>query len=415
MTGYDDQDRLARELRARSHDVGGHPIGLDSVKRSAHRIQWRRRAAGGAVAAVVLAIAVPVGIGITGTSDDGAGPVGQPTVTSSGTSSTSPSPSASEEPTPSTPASPSNDTAGKRTGISLGVLGTGPEPSVPWLSGTTFHHDGTTTKLPGVYTDVSAYHGGWLAIAHTAQGSRVLTIDSSGKVTGNLPGGDRIATSGDGTQIAWLADGSLHSALPSGMSDAQGSQRIPDGYFADVVGWAKNQVVYRISGGDGASVYLSDMGGTNRVVPGITTSRGSSDAAGLIGGMISYDNATGTSCWAVVRTTGERVWKTCDWALESFSTDGSLVLGIPSDSDGLGASEVALLDATNGDVKAIFDLPPNAFLRGFAWEDENHVLATLHDAGEWGAVRLAADGSARRVLPTVKGPETDPPYYLVGR
>ena len=43
------------------------------------------------------------------------------------------------------------------------------------------------------------------------------------------------------------------------------------------------------------------------------------------------------------------------------------------------------------------------------------VLAGLYEDGQWGDVRLAADGSARRVLPTVAGTDTDPPYHLVGR
>lgn len=423
MSGFDERDRLARALHDRSQDVGGHPLDLDTVKRSARRIQRRRRAAVGLAAAAVLAVAVPAGFAMTGTSTRSVGPAARPsasvTTSASASPSASPSQSPSSDSSPSATASPDN--TGRTTGISLGVLGTGPAPTIGWLEGRTYHHDGTTSLLPalpgsgGTYTDVSAYHGGWLATAHTDQGARVLTIDNTGKVVSDQAGGDRIVATGDGTQIAWVADGSIHQALPSGMSDAEASQKIPDGVFADVVGWAFNQVVYATSGGDNASVYRTGMGGTNRVVPGLITSRGSSDVAGLIGGMISYDNKTGTSCWAVVKPTGERIWRTCDWALETFSPDGSLVLGTPADGDGLGSKQVALLDAHSGEVRAIFDLPPNGFASGFGWEDDGHVLASMYDDGQWGVVRLAPDGSARRVLPTVKGTDTDPPYYLVGR
>jgi hypothetical protein len=417
MSDFDEKDLLTRELRDRSLDVGGHPVGFDAVRQSARRIRRRRQVVTGAVAAAVVATVVPAGLVLGGTSTDVSPPVAQGTAsvtpTPHGSASASAPPKASSTPSPSASTPP--ESPDHATGISLEVLGTGPAPTLGWLEGRTFHHDGTTTQLPGAYTDVSPYKGGWLAIAHTDQGARALSIDGTGTITNDEPGGDRIAVSGDGTRIAWFSNGALHMAVSSGMSQAEGEQKIPDGVFADAVGWARNQVVYTTSGGDNAGVFRTDMAGTNRVVPGLVTSRGSSDAAGLIGGMVSYDNKTGTSCWAVVRTTGESVWRTCDWALEDFSTDGSLVLGIPSDSDGLGSAEAALLDSRTGAVRAVFDLPRGAFMTGFAWEDEGHVLASLYENGQWGVVRLAADGSARRVLPTVAGTDTDPPYHLVGR
>ena len=57
-----DEDRLARGLRERAQDVHGAPVGLADVQRSARGIRRRRRAVGGVVAAVVLAVAVPVGL-----------------------------------------------------------------------------------------------------------------------------------------------------------------------------------------------------------------------------------------------------------------------------------------------------------------------------------------------------------------
>ncbi len=53
MSSHDEKDLLTRELRERSSDVGGHPIGFDAVRKSARRIQRRRQVLAGAVAAVV--------------------------------------------------------------------------------------------------------------------------------------------------------------------------------------------------------------------------------------------------------------------------------------------------------------------------------------------------------------------------
>ena len=60
-----EKDALTRELQDRSHDIGGHPIGLGDVKQSARRIQRRRRIASGFVAAAVLAVAVPTSIAVS--------------------------------------------------------------------------------------------------------------------------------------------------------------------------------------------------------------------------------------------------------------------------------------------------------------------------------------------------------------
>lgn len=57
------QDELTRALHDQADRIGGHPIGLDDVRGRARGIRRRRWAATAAVTAVVLAVALPVGVG----------------------------------------------------------------------------------------------------------------------------------------------------------------------------------------------------------------------------------------------------------------------------------------------------------------------------------------------------------------
>ena len=65
MNNSDEKDQLTRELQDRSRDIDGHPIDFESVKQGARRIARRRRITGVAVAAAVLAIAVPTALALT--------------------------------------------------------------------------------------------------------------------------------------------------------------------------------------------------------------------------------------------------------------------------------------------------------------------------------------------------------------
>lgn len=399
---------LARTLHDRAHDVGGHPIGLDAVRADARRIQRRRRIAGAAVAVAVAAVAVPVGLNLTGGSADNAGPVGQPTatkgVTTTASSTPSPSPSASTQ-----QSEPPSTTQGSGTAVVLTDLNSGGAPGLPWLDGTTVHHDGTTDTLPAAYDNVAAYRGGWLAYGN----QQITRIDNTGKVTGTTSGGDIVA-SDDGLELAWVEGGALHSGLANGHSDMEPTQDLPSGTPGAAVGFLQGgKLVYDLEG-TSPSVHATDLNGNDKVIPGLLKSWGVSQSANLVGGETKV-NADGTSCWQVSGPSGVAIWHTCDWALGAFSPDGRLVVGTPSQADGLGSSRVALLDAHTGKVTATFSTANGAFLRNFAWEDGQHLLATAFDSGQWTIVRLGADGSAERAAPLAAGADTDPPYHLALR
>ena len=425
MSDFDERDQLSRALHQRSQDVGDHPIGLDQVKRSARRIQRRRRAARGVVAAAVLAVAVPVGVSLSGTSTNGTGPVGQPTVTPSVTASSSPSPSpsamqtATPRPMPS-PAPPPGDAVP----VLPGQLPAGQPPAVPWLDGRTLHHDGTTAQLPGSYSDVAGYRGGWLAVQDTSQGQHLVRIDASGKETGRAPGGVQIATSADGTQLAWVEDGALHRGLASGHSETEDTLPVPAGHDAQVVGFGPGgQVVYDLLGatdknaGD-QTVHVTDFA-HDRVVPGLIWALSSNEETGLVAGQTSFDGNTGTSCYAVLTTGGKKLWADCRFSADKLSPTGSFVSGQVSGCDSeFGCGDLVVRRAGTGEPVVHFAAPKSAKGVSFgtvAWEDDQHLLTPAYNDGRWWILRLGLDGSADVAAGPVQGADYQPPFWLPSR
>src|SRR5689334_512924 len=210
MNGFDDE--LTRQLRERSQDVGGHPIGMDQVRRTAQRIVWRRRIATGAVAAAVLAVAVPAGFAASGGVNRGVGPVGPstPSVTQLQPSPTqTPSPSPAPSTTPDQTAT-SNPSPGLPAGVvPLTTVGipAGAAPKIPYLDGNTVHVDGNTEQLPGSYTDIATYHGGWVALDMQNGEYSLVQLDTSNHVVGApQPSAGGIAVDGAG-RTAWFVAG----------------------------------------------------------------------------------------------------------------------------------------------------------------------------------------------------------------
>jgi hypothetical protein len=418
-----DEDQLSRTLHQHSHEVGGHPIGLDQVKRSARRIQRRRRAAGGVVAAVVLAVAVPAGISLSGTSTRGTGPVGQPTVTPSATASSAPSPSPTTSPTTSGTASPVPPT-GDTVSVLPGQLPTGKPPAVPWLEGRTLHHDGTTDQLPASYSDVAGYRGGWLAVQDTNQGHQLVRIDASGMETGRAPGGVRIVASADGTQLAWVEDGVLHRGLPSGHSETEDTVPVPAGYDAQVVGFGPGgEVVYNLLGttaknaGD-QTVHATDFT-HDRVVPGLVWALSTDEGTGLVAGQTSTDPDTGSGCYAVLTSSGQQLWADCRFSVEKLSPSGDFVSGQVSGCDSeFGCGELVVRRAADGEPVVHFAAPTSSRGVSFgtvAWEDDEHLLTPAYSQGRWWILRLGLDGSAQVAVGPVQGVDYQPPFWLLSR
>jgi len=401
-------DELTRALRERSDDMSGTGPSLDDVKGRARGIQRRRRAASGlAVAAVALAIAVPMG-----TQLDGLNRGQQPPV-------------ATQAPSPTTDASgPVEPQVPVEVEVEAAAAPRGEGPAILYADGTTLHRpDGSELELPAQYTYLLPYADGVMGF-NGGEGERGTTtiVDGQGNPVEGPWDGLTGAISSDGQSVATV----LHA---TGGVDLQLRPRAgadPDeGWTSNVVAFdgevdlagfvgpdsvAYDLTVFGDKGGK-STPYVTDWSSEPRELTSVIDLRAANDVTGVVAGMSTMDFRRNEYCFAVVKAaTDSVVWDTCEYRLDTFSPDGSSVIGVDPQTDGLGGSTATMLDATNGDVMREFTVP-DGFINDIQWESDSTALAAVMQDGTWNLLRLRTDGTVEQVLdPTKNGYEDSSPW-----
>ncbi|MGN6574808.1 MAG: hypothetical protein ACTHKG_03900 [Nocardioides sp.] len=397
MSHHDERDLLTNELRQRSAGIGGHPIGLDDVRDRARSIRRRRNAVRGVVAAVVLAVAVPVGLSTTdllGTGQDAPPPA------ASNTPNPSPSPS-EPAPTPQADGSFPLTVHGLKQGAPAGI------PYVDADATRLVTPDGAV-DLPEAYSMITPYNGGWLAIGSSQHPGKVIMLDAGMNVTHTDPaGGSALAVSRDGTHVAYVVRESknqvmLVNAPTDGTDPVTWQFELPDGETLDPVGFLDDDsVVY--SSDTFETMGVARTGGETTPVVGLRRIDDASEATGLVTGLVSY--GTDGGCSGVMDPqAGQLLWKSCDYSNLRFSPDGRYVVADASYFDGPGSPTLTVLDAVTGKVVVAFKPTARRTVVGVsqaAWESDDTVLAYVDEGGDQAMVRLRLDGSAERVTDVV--------------
>jgi hypothetical protein len=389
----------------------------------------RRQLAGGAAAAVVVAIAVPTAFAIARPSSSGTDEAASrptPTVarhhhhhrTVKKTAVATPK----STPTPTTPSTQLPDGV---HALTVADASSGAAPRIGYLDGSTVKDPNGSFTLPSNnYWAATPYHGGYLAVTLSKQTGdpSVVMVDGSGKVISRQVGGYQFAISADGTEAAYFVGGvkdkpgTLKVGISSGMSDMENTQKVPAGTSAQPVGFLSGGKLAYETGGTTPKIWVTNLQGSTKQIPGLLAVGGTDEMHNLLAAE-TKDNNDGTSCWAVLNAgTGAEHWPTCDYKLGKFSSDGKYVVGVPSNTDGLGASSVAILDASNGNPVAKFQAPSGSdlFVTQTAWDaDTDSVLAIAHENGSWRILRLGADGSLQTAAGPVAGPVDNAPYHFV--
>jgi hypothetical protein len=397
-----DEKRLSRSLHDRAGDVTGAPLGLAEVQRRARGIQRRRRIAGGLVAAGVVVAALPVALNLAG-SGGASRPVAPATT----------SPSSSVTPTGAPTATPSPPQDEGVTPLTVNGAPEGAPAAVTYLRGSTVVVPGSDpVELPAAYDSVAPYRGGWLAVERRQGTPYVVHLDASGRVSGAKPGGDRIVVSQDGVELSWAESGRLYLDTTNGHSEQPQSIALPKGGVASPVGFtAPGTVVARVDG-PRSSFWVTNFTDLT-TVQGVVKVSATDEAHGVLGVQTSA-NDDGTSCWAVRSNAGNEVeTRTCDWQIVTFSPDGKHLVGYPSDSDGIGAAAVRLLDTATAKPVTGFARQGtgDTYVSDVVWEDASHALASLHEGTAWYLVRLGLDGSLEKVDEAPGSPEDSPFHF----
>jgi len=389
---------------------GGHDLELSAVLSRAGEIQrGRRMRASMMMAAVVLAVAVPVGI--VALDNHPTNPNPGPLVTST--------------PTPTKAQEPNTDRIGV-DGLKTGTL-----PGAGYFEAGTLHYGDAAIPVGkgGDVRGIARLNGGFLVSRQAMDGSGDLTAtfygDDSEAEPGKtwpLSGGFAVSTDGNvgafvepnGTVVVVQDAGALDFEL--GRLSAPGS---PTWEVAAVTG----ENCSGRSEETGCTVYVNDKSSQQgfysitdhgkvtslqRSITSLSAARGD-----LLAGITSVSDDG--SCSAVTTTDNTSLWSTCEEQLFAFSPDGRHLLGAQAYGDGLGDSQLVVLDAENGHKTLDLNVEDGFTIRTAAWEDSDHLLALVSTGNKYAVIRFALNGSRELALAVEDGiDDLSPPFLIPG-
>lgn len=414
MGNFDEKDLLTRELRERSADVGGHPIGLDAVRQSARKIRRRRNIVSGAVAAVVASVALPTGVAVTSAINGPDQPVKNPHVATSPSDTPAPTP----RPDGTFP-------------LTLRGLPSGDAPRADYVlrQARTLVTPEGTVDLPEAYSQIVPFQDGWMALADSKQeGLDNVRLDAELNVVERSLGGEGIVLNSDGTRLLYVVrDFNVPGrtvlvdtpAIP-GYERDQVTWDMPSGRWLVPVGYLGEgrAVVQALDGEDPyVALVVDDADPHVSQIKGFSHVTAVSEAKGLLAGVVSYDDLTGSTCSEVVDPVEDTtVRRTCDYEIMSFSPDGSHAVAAPSEGDGQGPSALTVLDTTTWKPVATFTPPKDTVVavQGTAWEDDDTVLAVLVEGNDYGIVRAGIDGRLELTTKTVTSNDMTKEMWFTG-
>ncbi|MFL6060181.1 MAG: hypothetical protein ACJ72E_03045 [Marmoricola sp.] len=390
--------KITQSLNREADRVAGPGLDVDQVIARAGQIRRSRRTRASAViGAVVVAVAVPLGITAL---DAGGSPSPAPAPATQG-----PSPS-SAAPSPKPP--------------SLTSIPLGPRPAHSYVVMGVLHDaDGTTHRLPAGLgnrlADITPYLGGYLT--SNAETSTVTLYDGAGKVTKSGTGASGFVTTSDGVETAYVMDGKLYSNPGSGMASGDGLVGpVPAG--TQLIGYLSGGVLYETGAhtpSGGPELALSGGGSLGHDLDSLTYVNTTYDADDLVSGIIDpQGNGTGVGAVISVRS-HKTLWTSSEWDPTAFSYDGKYVAATRLGTSDSG--QVAILDAATGHVLATKDLGSMGFATAgdVAFDDNGNVLlvAQQEPDGKMAILRLSPEGRLDRATALAGGLQTDSETPLV--
>ena len=388
-------DQLTRALAREAeqfHGRGGTDLEIGQVLARAGSIRrGRRMRASVLMAACVLAVAAPVGI-ISLDHD-----------------------SSRREPTPARQVQ-------DRSPLGLTGLGQGAAPHLAFVQAGSLSLDGAVYKSKGEeYVDVAPYRGGVMLAVRGNDGELTAHVLGSGPhgswpMSGGFavsPGHNVVAfAQPDGTPV--VVQGDTAFTLP----------KVPRGTGFEAVA-VSGEDCKETASNAGCTVWVNSRG--QKPEAWVSTSHGFADHADarflnvadvfpgrLVAGYSSITD--GGSCSTVDDTDGAAVWQTCDRRLLEFSPDGKHLLASAAYADGMGDTQLAVLDAATGKPALDLRTVDGDVITQMVWEDDSHVLAIVFEGGRWGVVRIGLDGRRElAVAPVRDSGDLASPFVLASR
>jgi hypothetical protein len=385
------EDQVHDALHRTAAPLERTPFTVGDVRTRARRIQRRRAAVAGAAVAAMVAVAVPIGLNTVGPAQR------------------------SEVPPVTQPPSPTVTGTVRIEPRSAEVVDSTTVTLVDVDAPSLITPDGPIA-LPKAYDTITPYLDGWVGVAMDEGWGTLEFLDSDLDVDDSAAPTGGLVVSPDGRRIAWSeytgSQWQVVLADPSGgmewvytrFQPGPEAQRVePVGFVSD------SEVVVRRNDGNGTvTTYLAD-GDTPVELPGPITAQSASPVTGMVTGVTSSD--VEGSCSAVVdgrARTGDAVWETCDYRLDSLSPDGQHVVGFSPQADGYGSPTLAIIEASTGRPVVDFEVTEGrrqvvGIDTRTAWEDDDTLVIRVMTADDYHVVRVGLDGSVQRLGITSAG------------
>ncbi len=377
----DQADRFSRSAEA--------GVSVDGVLARAGEIKrGRRMRATIAMAAVVLAVAVPVGVKVVG-----------------------------DETTSKPPVPAQQD----HSGIGLEGLETGKAPALAYAEGPTLHLTHGDAPLPwgGRASYFAQVRGSYLVgiTGIDSTGVQILASDGrAGDKSWAMQGGfavspdSRVGAFTDELGRVWaVEDGradTIGHVFPTPHADGAGFSRLPfeavavEGSSCGGTAEAAECTIYVNQTDDHPKVWAVTPHAEPQVVrPGLIRLTDIS-VGGLFAGYTEIKDDG--SCSAVHDASDAVLWQTCDHRLSTFSPDGKHLLAAGPYGDGAGDSDLTILDARTGDVRLDLHTTGQAVVTQAVWEDDDHVLAVVLEGDRSAIVRFDLRGNRSAAVAPVK-------------
>ncbi len=387
------EDQVHDALHRRVDPLQHSPLTVAGVRRSARRIQRRRRIAAGAAVAAALAVAVPVGLSMNGPAQR------------------SEIPPATQTPRVTGPVVIDVRTAPQGDATTVPII----DVDTPSLT-----VGDTTRELPETYDQITPYLDGWLAILNVEGTRTVRQLGPDFEVLDQATPTSPLTVSTDGARIAWAEyDGTQWYVVDRDAAGSREERRTavpstPAKAEVRTVGFLPDDgvVVARtnVSTGAESTLVVSPDSDTTEL-SGFVNVVAASPVTGMVAGQTS--SSVDGSCSQAADATadvGSVVWQTCEHSVGAFSPDGQHLVGFAPYVDGEGSTTVSLLDAADGSSVVDFEVAGArnqvvGISDRVAWEDDETLIVTLVSGGQQYVVRLGLD----RTVQLVAGPGTVEP------
>lgn len=289
-------------------------------------------------------------------------------------------------------------------------LPVGAPPRVPYVAGRWYVAPDRRLRLPGGRRGVTGavvYDDGLLvADARIFEGTVGLARVRNGRWVASLGCSSGVpATSADRRYVAWATTLCLESgdttagAIHRSRASGGGEVVVPVAAgLVSVVGFLGHDVVYQL--GFAGGVWVSDLAGTPRRIPGIDHARDTSTRRSLVLG------GRGDRTDRVLRPDGTPLWRVAEGDLIGFSPAGGRVVAFRDD-------RLVVLRSRDGSTAVTIDLAAEVEAWSVTWESERTLLALEYDAGRVAVVRLHLDGRAERATAWRAVDASGGPYVLL--